>query len=127
MLKRLVTFSILLVFASQVLAAGAACEKGGGHEMAEMACCALAKSSTGAVAAMMCCQIKCGEPTEGTPGPQSESASQFRNHAPAAAVQVIAITPFVAANIPVSKNPPEVFSLWRDPPPIYLQNSSFLN
>ncbi|MBA3713638.1 MAG: hypothetical protein H0W76_14485 [Pyrinomonadaceae bacterium] len=128
MLKRLAAFFVVLVIASQTLAGGFACDGDGGHNASEMACCKLAKSNAGATMAMLCCQIACGEPMSGTPGPQSETPSHGQQ-APAPTVADIPSTPFhllFAAVSPLSKKAADALHLRLDPPALYLHNSTFL-
>ncbi len=128
MLKRLAAFFIVLVFASQTLAGGFACDGDGSDSAAEMACCKLAKSNAGATMAMLCCQTACGEPTSGTPGPQSETPSHGQQ-VPAPAVADLPTTSFhllLAAVSPLSKRSADALLLRLDPPALYLHNSTFL-
>ena len=128
MLKRLAAFFIVLVFAGQTLAGGFACDGDGGHSAEEMACCKLAKSNAGATMAMLCCQTVCGEPTSGTPGPQSETPSHGQQ-VPAPSVADIPATAFhllFATVHPLSKRSADALLLQLDPPALYLHNSTFL-
>ncbi len=128
MLKRLAAFFIVLAFAGQTLAGGFACDGDGSDSAAEMACCKLAKSNAGATMAMLCCQTVCGEPTSGTPGPQSETPSHGQQ-APAPSVADIPATPphsLFATVSPLSKRSVDILLLRLDPPALYLHNSTFL-
>ena len=128
MLKRLAAFFIVLVFASQTLAGGFACDGEDSQSAGEMACCRLAKSNAGATMAMLCCQTACGEPTSGTPGPQSETPSHGQQ-VPAPIVADIPATSFhllFAEVSPLSKRSADALLLRLDPPALYLHNSTFL-
>lgn len=128
MLKRLAAFFVVLVFASQTLAGGFTCDGDGSDSAAEMACCKLAKSSAGATMAMLCCQTACGEPTSGTPGPQSETPSHGQQ-LPAPPVVDLPVASFhllLAAVSPLSKRSADALLLRLDPPALYLHNSTFL-
>ncbi len=128
MLKRLAAFFIVLVFASQTLAGGFACDGDGSDSAAEMACCKLAKSNAGATMAMLCCQTACGEPTSGMPGPQSETPSHGQQvPAPTVAdIPAISFHLLFAAVSPLSKRSADALLLRLDPPALYLHNSAFL-
>ena len=128
MLKRLAAFFIVLAFAGQILAGGFACDGDGQNSAAQMACCKLARSNAGATMAMLCCQTVCGEPTGGTPGPQSETPAHGQQ-APAPADADIPATPFhllIAPVSPLSKRSADALLLRLDPPALYLHNSTFL-
>ncbi len=128
MLKRFAAFLVVLIFASQTLAGGFACDSEGGHSAEEMACCRLAKSNAGATMAMLCCQTVCGEPISGTPGPQSETPSHGQQ-VPTPIVADIPATSFhllFATVAPLSKRSADALLLRLDPPALYLHNSTFL-
>ncbi|MCP9496784.1 MAG: hypothetical protein MSG64_20295 [Pyrinomonadaceae bacterium MAG19_C2-C3] len=130
MLKRLVALSIVLLFASQTLAGGFACNGASdGKNSNEMACCAQAKSAASSPVAMLCCETVCGEPTSGTPGPQSETPGQSPQ-VPAPLVTVTPIPTFeslLAAVIALnSKRTMDVLLERLDPPSLYLHHSAFL-
>ncbi len=128
MLKRLAAFFIVLVIASQTLAGGFACDGDSSDSAAEMACCKLAQSNAGATMAMLCCQIACGEPMSGTPGPQSETPSHGQQ-VPAPSVTDLPASSFhllFAAVSPMSKRSADALHLRLDPPALYLHNSAFL-
>lgn len=130
MYKRFAALFILLAFATQTLAGGFACAADGNYEgAAEMACCAQARSANASPVAMLCCQTVCGEPTSGTPGPQSETPGQSPqppapslavNHVPPVSVSLLAV---VALN---SKRATDGLLEHSDPPVLYLHNSAFL-
>lgn len=82
MLRRIAALIVVLVITGQALAGGIAfgidalsngfdsasetsCPMQAEGEGEEMACCALGKSPTGSVAAMVCCEVVCGESTGG--------------------------------------------------------------
>src|SRR5262245_60331889 len=86
MLKRIAALLMLLLFAGQASAEGIVCgvdvistalsqwnsqesydtcPMRGAGDCDKMACCARGKSPTGAVASMICCEVKCGESTGG--------------------------------------------------------------
>ncbi len=139
MLKRFLALFVLLVFAGQTLAAGFECEKGGmGDSAAEMSCCRKAKSASSSPVAMLCCQTVCGEPTSGTPGPQSDQGHQgMQVPAPVFTAEILAsINSLLAELFPVSKGSTEPLIVERrsadalilqlHPPAVYLNNSTFL-
>lgn len=138
MLKHFVALFIIFVFAGQTLAGGFACLKGGGNSAAETACCEQAKSAAGSPVAAMCCQTVCGEPTSGTPGPQSDQPFQgMQIPSPVFTAQLIAsINSLFAELFPVAKGSTEPLIVKRSsadalilklhPPAVYLNNSTFL-
>lgn len=139
MLKRLAAFFIALVFASQTLASGFECEKGGnGDSTAKMSCCRKAKSASSSPVAMLCCQTVCGEPLSGTPGPQSDQGHQgMQIPSPVFTAKTLAsINSLLAEVFPVSKGPTnssifkrrsaDAVVLQLNPPAVYLNNSTFL-
>lgn len=137
MLKHFAALLIVLAFAGQILADGFACEKGG-HSAAEMSCCRKAKSADSSPVAMICCQTVCGEPTSGTPGPQSDSGShRAQITAPVFTGQIIAsINTLLTELFPVAerstrsliveKRSADALILQLHPPAVYLNNSAFL-
>jgi len=144
MLKRTAALLMVLLFAGQALAGGIACGADaisdvfndtdevsctmqGTGEGGEMACCMQGKSPTGAMVAMICCQVKCGESTGGA----------LFNFAPL----VLALAPsFISIRLvpldtlsgaeasatAVSLRSVENNFLHRDPTNIFLENSAFL-
>lgn len=128
MFKRLAAFFIVLAFASQTLAGGVACDSSDRSSASEMACCAQARSASASPVAIMCCQIVCGEPTSGTPGPQSETPTGGQQ-VPSPTVVDIPVATFkllLAVIAPVSKDRADALLLELDPPALYLHNSVFL-
>lgn len=129
MLKRLVTFFIVLLFASQTLAGGFVCNGAGdGKNSNKMACCAQAKSAAASPVAMLCCETICGEPTSGMPGPQSETPGQT----PQVPAPLVAVEPFQTFNLLLavvalnSKRTTDGLHKHSAPPVLYLHNSAFL-
>jgi hypothetical protein len=148
MLKRIAALILVLLFAGQALAGGivcgveaisnglnqssesseAACPMGKSGACDDMACCRLGKSPTGAMGPMICCEVKCGESTGG---------AQFDftplNLAPAPSLIVVrlvsldALSEAEASVAAVSLRSAENDFLRQEPPPLFLQNSAFLN
>ena len=93
----------------------------------EMACCALGKSPTGSVAAMVCCELICGESTGGS---QFNFPPQLLVLAPAA------VTHRASTPLSLDSESTNAFSVFlksadnallaQDPPDLYLANSTFL-
>lgn len=129
MYKRFIALGIILIFASQILAGEFECAASGDHQgMAEMACCAQAKSAAASPVAMMCCEIVCGETTSGPPGPQSETPGRSPQ-VPAPAVAsgpAIAFDLLLAVAVRDAKSMAYAFIQDHDPPALYLHNSAFL-
>ncbi len=142
MLKRIAALFLVLLFAGQALAGGivcgvdaisksfnhtdeAACSLQSMGECDEMACCAQGKSPTGALAAMVCCEVKCGESTGGA---QFDFAPQ--KLVPASRVisvrTVLLDTMCEAETAVVSIKSTAYKLLHHDPPDLFLSNSTFL-
>ena len=143
-MKRIAALIVVLVIAGQAMAGGIACgidtlskSLNSTNKMAcpmqnqgdceDMACCAKGKSPTGSVAAMVCCEVFCGESTGG---------AQF-NFTP----QTLAIAPPVISYRTVgfdslSSDADSTFSVFlrsaendlltHAPPDLFLFNSTFL-
>jgi hypothetical protein len=90
-----------------------------------MACCEHGKSPTGALAAMVCCEVKCGESTGGV---QFNFATQTSIPAPRVvsvrAVLLDAMGESETAAISIKSAAYKI--LHHDPPDLYLSNSAFL-
>ena len=142
MLKRIGAIFLILLFAGQALAGGivpgvdaisksfnhaneAACPMQGASECDEMACCAQGKSPTGALAAMICCEVKCGESTGGA---QFDFAPQTLIHAPRViSVRAVLLDAMGEAEAAVVSIKSAAYKLLHhDPPDLYLSNSTFL-
>lgn len=144
MLKRVAALLMVLLFAGQALAGGIVCgidaiSKGLSHseeascsmqDMGEcdgMACCLQGKSPTGAVVAMICCEVKCGESTSGA---QFTFAPQTLAPAPSVVtirlISLDALSEVEASNAIVSVRSAENNLLHHDPPDLFLSNSTFL-
>jgi hypothetical protein len=142
MLKRVAALLMILLFAGQALAGGVVCgvdaiSKSVNHtdeaacpmqsmgECDEMACCEQGKSPTGALTAMICCEVKCGESTGGA---QFDFAPQMFVPAPhAVSVRAILLDAMGEAEIAVvSLRSASYKLLHHDPPDLYLSNSTFL-
>lgn len=142
MLKRVAALLMILLFSGQAMAGGIVCgmdvankclnytdeaaclmQTAGGDD--EMACCAQGKSPTGALAAMVCCEVKCGESTGGA---QFNLAPQTPVPAPrVAAIRMVSLdaigkTEAAAVSIKSAANK----LLHHDPPDLFLSNSTFL-
>lgn len=129
MFKRLAALFIVFTFASQVLAGGFVCDGGDEHDSAaEMSCCAQAKSANASPVAIMCCEMVCGEPTNNTSGPQSETPWQPQQvPAPPVTVDLKAsFNTLLAAVSPSTKRSTDGLPPDHDPPALYLHNSAFL-
>ena len=128
MLRRLAS-SVLLVAIGLFFAADAvvAYERAAGPSDAPCCCCAAAEAPVGAVAAKLCCGVTCGKrkgdapSTPANDGPQIPSAVLVASGcAPVDAAPV----PDTAVSVPLAAA--ESALLRRDPPPLYLANSTFL-
>ena len=142
MLMRVAALLMILLFASQALAGGiacgvgvisksfnhadeAACQMQGVGECDEMACCEQGKSPTGALAAMVCCEVKCGESTGG-------AQFNFAPQTPIPTPRVISVRAVLldamgeAETAVVSIKSAAYKLLHHDPPDLYLSNSTFL-
>ena len=144
MLKRVAALLMVLLFAGQALAGGiacsidalsngfnsageAACSMRKTGECDEMACCLQGKSPTGAVVAMVCCEIRCGESTGG---------AQFNftplTLAPVPTLVTVRIVSLdtlsevEASAAAISFRSVETNLLHHDPPDLFLSNSTFL-
>ena len=142
MLKRVAALILVLLFVGQALAGGivcgvdaisnsishvdeAACPMQSMGECEKMACCAQGKSPTGALAAMICCEVKCGESTSGA---QFNFAPQTLIPAPrVGAVRTILLDAMGKAETAVVSIRSAAYKLLHhDPPDLYLSNSTFL-
>lgn len=126
MLKHFAATLIVLAFAGQSLAGGFVCDESGAYSDAEMACCKQAKSPTGSTAAILCCQVVCGELTDGWSGPQS-NAARHPQQVPAPVIvakSVFQINLLFPGNAPVKSA--DALRVQHSPPALYLHNSSFL-
>jgi hypothetical protein len=142
MSKRIVALLMILLFAGHVWAGGIACGNNtisktlnradeatcsmqNVSERDEMACCALGKSPSGALAAMICCEVKCGESTGGA---QFDFAPQTLIPAPrlfkVRAVLLDAMGEAETAAVSIKSAAYKL--LHHDPPDFYLSNSTFL-
>ena len=132
---------MVLLFAGQALAGGiacgidaisngfdrtneAACSMQDMGDCEEMACCAQGKSPTGAVAAMVCCEIECGESTSGalfdfTPRTLAIAPSST-------AIRIISLEALGDVEASVSIRSAANNLLHHDPPDLFLSNSTFL-
>jgi len=143
MLKRVAALLMILLIAGQALAGGIVCgidalSKGfdsasemscpmqAEGECGEMACCALGKSPTGSVAAMVCCELVCGESTGG-------AQLNFAPQTPVCAPPILTIRLISLDSLSkptdsaaVSFRSAENNLLHHDPPDLFLSNSTFL-
>ena len=103
----------------------AACSMQSMSECDEMACCALGKSPTGALAAMICCEAQCGESTGGA---QFDFAPQTLIPAPRLInVRTVLLDAMGEAETAVVSIKSAAYKLLHhDPPDLYLSNSTFL-
>ena len=142
MLKRIDALLMILLFAGQAMAGGvvcgvdaisksinhtyeAACPMQSMGECDEMACCSQGKSPTGALAAMVCCEVKCGESTGGA---QFDFAPQMLVPGPrAVSVRAILLDTMGETETAVVSIKSAAYKLLHhDPPDLYLSNSTFL-
>ena len=143
MLKRVAALLMVLLFVGQALAGGIVCgidALSNGFDSAsemscpmqregdcdEMACCALGQSPTGSIAAMVCCEILCGESTSGalfnfTPQTAAIAPSFI-------VIRIISLDALSEAesSAAVSIKSAENNLLHHDPPDIFVSHSSFL-
>src|SRR4030095_4120159 len=140
--KRIAALVFVLLFAGKALAGGAMCGVGAicksfnnPYEAAclmqsmsegdEMNCCARAKSPAGALAGMLCCEVKCGE----APGSaEFDFATQTLIPAPHVfSVRTILLDAMGETETAVvSIKSADYKLLHHDPPDLYLFNSTFL-
>jgi hypothetical protein len=144
MLKRVAALLMVLLFAGQALAGGIVCSidalsngfdstsemscpMQGEGDCENMACCAQGKSPTGAVVAMACCEIKCGESTSGA---LFNFTPQTLAIAPSPTVIRIvsldALSEAESSAAAVSIRSAENNLLHHDPPDLFVSHSSFL-
>jgi hypothetical protein len=142
MLKRVAALLMILLFAGQAMAGvvvcgvdaisksinhtdEAACPMQSMGECDEMACCLQGKSPTGALAAMVCCEVKCGESTGGA---QFDFAPQMLVPAPrAVSVRAILLDAMGETETAIVSIKSAAYKLLHhDPPDLYLSNSTFL-
>ena len=134
MLRRVAALLMVLLFAGQALAGGIAygieaISNGFDNtsKCDDMACCALGKSPTGSMVAMICCEIKCGESTSGA---QFNFAPQTLTLAPPLVVirvvSLVAVSELETSPDAVSIRAAETHLLHHDPPDLFLSHSTFL-
>jgi hypothetical protein len=142
MLKRVAALLMILLFAGQALAGGivcggraisksfnhtdeAACTMQSVGECDEMACCEQGKSPTGVMAAVICCEVKCGESTSGA---QFNFAPQNLVPMPRVVCLRVVLPDAMgeAEAAVVSIRSTAYKLLHHDPPDLYLSNSTFL-
>jgi hypothetical protein len=142
MLKRVAALLMALLFAGQAMAGGivcgvddignsfdqtgeTACPTQGAGEYDEMACCARGKSPTGALAAMICCEVKCGESTGGA---QFDFAPQTLIPEPrVVSIRAVLLDAAGKAETAVVSIKSAAYKiLHHDPPDLYLSNSTLL-
>jgi CheY-specific phosphatase CheX len=144
MVRRFAAFVMVLVLSGQALAGGImcgveaisdalhamdemACPMEDAGECDDMACCALGQAPTGAMAAMLCCEVKCGESTSGA---QFDLTPPV--FIPAANVVTIRLVSLeglgeiAAAQSLVSARTAETHFLHHYPPDLFLSHSTFL-
>ena len=125
---------MVLLFAGQALAGGIACgieAISNGFDNTskcdDMACCALGKSPTGSMVAMICCEIKCGESTSGAQFNFTPQTLTFAS--PVVIIRVVSLVPLrevEAATASLSIRAAEHNLLHHDPPDLFLSHSTFL-
>jgi hypothetical protein len=142
MLKRVAALLMVLLFAGQAMAGGivcgvdtinkcfnhtneAACPTQSAGECDETACCARGKSPTGALAAMICCEVKCGESTGGA---LFDFAPQTLIPAPRVIrLRTVSLDATGWAETAVVSIKTAAYKiLHHDPPDLYLSNSTLL-
>jgi hypothetical protein len=140
--KRIAALVFVLLLSSQTLAGGivrgadavsqsfnhtgeAACPMQSASEGHEMACCARGKSPAWTLAAMMCCEVKCGESTGG-------AGFDFAPQTLISKARVFIVRTDLldamgeAETAAVSIRSADYKLLHHDPPDLYLFNSTFL-
>lgn len=135
---------MVLLFAGQALAGGIACgidaiSNGLSHtdeaacsmqntgECDEMACCTQGKSPTGAVVAMACCEIKCGESTSGALFDFTPRTSAIApSFTVIRIVSLDALSEAESSAATVSIRSAENNLLHHDPPDLFVSHSAFL-
>ncbi len=142
MLKRMAALLMVLLFAGQALAGGIMCGidafsngidsasemscpmQGDGENMA---CCALGQAPTGSMAAMICCEVKCGESTGGA---QFNFTPQTLTLAPPVVnIRVVSLVPSSEVEASITSIPiksAENHLLHHYPPDLFLSNATFL-
>jgi hypothetical protein len=140
--KRIAALVFVLLFASKALAGGAMCGVGAicksfnnPYEAAclmqsmregdEMDGCAHEKSPAGALAGMLCCEVKCGEATDSA---EFDFATQTLIPAPRilSIRTILLIAMGEAETAVVSIKSADYKLLHHDPPDLYISNSTFL-
>ncbi|SRR6266545_3357561 len=148
MLKNVTALILVLLFAGQSPAGGSVCgvgaisksfnqadeavcpmQRAARHD--EMACCAQGKSPTGAMAAMICCEVPCcceAPYGESTGGAQFDFAPQTLIHEPRViSVRAVLLDAMGEAETAVVSIKSAAYKLLHhDPPDFYLSNSRFL-
>ena len=145
MLRRIVALLLLLVIAGQALAGGIACgveaissglneqtactmqSQGDGEGMAEMACCALGTAPTGSMAAMICCEVKCGKSTSGAQF--NFTPLTLTLAPPVVIIRVVSLVPSSDVEASITSIPvraAERHLLHHYPPDLFLSNVTFL-
>ncbi len=148
MLKRIAAMFLILLIVGQALAGGsvcgvdaigksfnqtdeAACPMQGAARYDEVACCAQGESPTGAMAAMICCKVKCcceAPYGESTGDPQFNFAPQTLIPEP----RIVRVRPSLldalgeAETAVVSIKSAAYKLLHHDPPDLYISKSTFL-
>ena len=144
MLKRIAALLMALLFVGQALAGGVVCSidalsngfdntsemscpMQGESDCDEMACCALGTTPTGSMAAMICCEVKCGESTSGA---QFNFTPQTLTLAPPVVmIRVVSLVPLrevEASIISIPIKSAENNLLHHNPPDLFLSQSAFL-
>jgi hypothetical protein len=128
MLRRAGSVVLLLAFGLFFAAdAVAANERASARGDGPCCCCAAAEAPVGAVAAKLCCGMKCGKRKSETPatpasdGPQLPSAVLVTSACTRGTAEV---DPAAAIEVPLAAAESEL--LRRNPPPRYLAHSTFL-
>jgi hypothetical protein len=93
----------------------------------DMACCAQGKSPTGSIVVMICCEVKCGESSDGA---QFDFAPpNIAPSPPVVAIRLVSsdtLSEAAASVTAVCLRSAENNFLCHDPPSLFLQNSAFL-
>lgn len=128
--KRLVSFTLALIFAAQLVAGICLCLNSEGDEHGKTSCCKSGKSERAAMSSLMsCCRDSCGEPTGNLPGQANASSIQISAPVQAAVENLLADlktkTNFKPA-VAISKRAGVSPRLFAKPPELYLRGHAFL-
>jgi hypothetical protein len=128
--KRLVSISLALIFAVQLLAGICICLDDKENSHAKTSCCKSKNPDQTSVSNLMdCCKQACGKPTGNIPGSTNTTSVQISAPILTAVENLIASLkpkPDFPSAILLSKRAGDLAQLSIKPPELYLQNHAFL-